>query len=118
MPVSQHQKTAPGPPRATAVETPMILPVPRVAARVVARAPKAERFLEGLDALCLSGVMERRRALPICRCGMWSFKVKKRWVPISRNKSGRFQRKSLIKDNIFKAGHLSYCFGSSQSWKP
>ena len=36
IPVIQHQKMAPGPPRATAVETPMMLPVPRVAARVVA----------------------------------------------------------------------------------
>ena len=36
-PVSQHQNTAPGPPRAMAVATPMILPVPMVAARAVAR---------------------------------------------------------------------------------
>lgn len=44
IPVIQHQKIAPGPPRATAVETPMIFPVPRVAARVVERAEKGERF--------------------------------------------------------------------------
>ena len=38
-PVSQHQSTAPGPPRAIAVPTPMILPVPIVDASAVARAP-------------------------------------------------------------------------------
>jgi len=43
-PVIQHQKTAPGPPRATAVETPTILPVPRVAARVVDNVAKTERL--------------------------------------------------------------------------
>lgn len=44
IPVIQHQKIAPGPPRATAVETPMIFPVPRVAASVVERAEKGDRF--------------------------------------------------------------------------
>lgn len=44
IPVIQHQKMAPGPPRATAVETPIILPVPSVAASVVERAPKGERL--------------------------------------------------------------------------
>src|SRR5574344_822220 len=39
MPAIQHQNTAPGPPRAMAVPTPIILPVPIVAARAVARAP-------------------------------------------------------------------------------
>ena len=38
-PVSQHQSTAPGPPRVMAVATPTMLPVPMVAARAVARAP-------------------------------------------------------------------------------
>ena len=51
IPVIQHQKMAPGPPRATAVETPMMLPVPRVAARVVARAEKGDRFWPVLSAL-------------------------------------------------------------------
>lgn len=37
-PVSQHQRTAPGPPSAIAVPTPMILPVPIVEASAVARA--------------------------------------------------------------------------------
>ena len=38
-PVSQHQNTAPGPPNATAVATPMMFPVPMVAASEVASAP-------------------------------------------------------------------------------
>ena len=42
-PVKKHQNRAPGPPRAIAVETPTILPVPRVAARVVARVAKLLR---------------------------------------------------------------------------
>ncbi len=37
-PVIQHQKTAPGPPKYTAVPTPMILPVPIVEARAVVNA--------------------------------------------------------------------------------
>ena len=37
-PVSQHQKTAPGPPIAMAVDTPTIFPVPIVAAKVAVRA--------------------------------------------------------------------------------
>ena len=39
MPVIQHQNTAPGPPRAIAVPTPMIFPVPIVEASAVASAP-------------------------------------------------------------------------------
>ena len=38
-PVIQHHSTAPGPPRAIAVATPIILPVPIVAAKDVANAP-------------------------------------------------------------------------------
>ena len=38
-PVSQHQSTAPGPPRVMAVATPTMLPVPMVAAKAVAKAP-------------------------------------------------------------------------------
>ena len=38
-PVSQSQRTAPGPPAAIAVATPTILPVPIVAASAVVRAP-------------------------------------------------------------------------------
>ena len=41
-PESQHQSTAPGPPRATAVATPTMLPVPMVAASAVAKAPNCD----------------------------------------------------------------------------
>ena len=41
-PVSQHQNTAPGPPSATAVATPIMLPVPMVAASAVANAPNCD----------------------------------------------------------------------------
>ena len=41
-PVTHIQKIAPGPPRAIAVPTPAILPVPTVAAKEVIKAPKCE----------------------------------------------------------------------------
>src|SRR5699024_2526895 len=41
-PVSQHHRTAPGPPRAMAVPTPIIFPVPIVAARAVVSAPNCD----------------------------------------------------------------------------
>ena len=47
-PAIQHHSTAPGPPRVMAVATPMMLPVPIVAAREVARAPN---WLTSPDAL-------------------------------------------------------------------
>ena len=78
-PVKKHQNRAPGPPRAIAVETPTILPVPRVAARVVARVAKLLRpcpvcasdgCLSGTAALFsrmafFSGRRDRRMAFPI-----------------------------------------------------
>ena len=66
MPVTQHQKIAPGPPSATAVDTPMMFPVPKVAARVVERVAKTERFLP-----CLSeeGVTDNLMACKIFFCG-------------------------------------------------
>ena len=42
MPVTMHQKTAPGPPRQTAVATPTTLPVPMVEASATERAAKGE----------------------------------------------------------------------------
>ena len=62
IPVSQHQNRAPGPPAAMAADTPMIFPVPRVAARVVARAANPERFLESPS---FSGVTESRMAFSV-----------------------------------------------------
>ena len=79
-PVSQHQKTAPGPPRDTAVATPTMLPVPMVAARAVARAPN------WLTSPCVwwSLVTESRMALPTFSCGKRSLIVMKMWVPSRR----------------------------------
>ena len=74
MPVIQHQNRAPGPPTATAVETPMMLPVPSVAARVVASAANPETP----EPFPSSGVTERRIAFRVYFCGNFSFTVKKR----------------------------------------
>ncbi|CDD45844.1 unknown [Firmicutes bacterium CAG:534] len=73
IPVIQHQNMAPGPPRAMAVETPTIFPVPRVAARVADRVAKADRFC------CLpfpEGRRESLMAFQIFFCGKCSFMVK------------------------------------------
>ena len=76
-PVIQHHSTAPGPPSATAVATPTILPVPRVAARAVASAPNCETSpLEPL-----SFVNDRRNAVPIFNCGKRRRTVKNKCVP-------------------------------------
>ncbi len=72
MPVTQHQKTAPGPPRATAVETPMIFPVPSVAASVVESAENGDRFLSPVSSMPSESLI----AWKILRCGMRSFPVK------------------------------------------
>ena len=53
-PVSQHHSTDPGPPSATAVATPTMLPVPMVAASAVASAPNCDTSPEDP----LSGVIE------------------------------------------------------------
>ena len=89
IPVAQHQKIAPGPPKATAVETPMILPVPKVAARVVDKVANTERLF---PPSFLEGVTDRRMALKIFFCGKSNFMVKYKWVPIRRNKRGPLHR--------------------------
>ena len=62
-PVNQHQNTAPGPPNATAVATPMMFPVPIVAARAVASAPNCDT-----SPFCdLSRCTDRRMAVNILR---------------------------------------------------
>ena len=58
-PVSQHQRTAPGPPSATAVPTPMILPVPMVEARAVVSAPN------WLTSPSASGSFATERRIPV-----------------------------------------------------
>ena len=79
-PVSQHQRTAPGPPRAMAVPTPMIFPVPIVEARAVVRAPN---WLTSPSAL-VSLVTDRRMAVPILRWITPVRMVMKIWVPRSK----------------------------------
>ena len=71
-PVSQHQKMAPGPPRATAVETPTILPVPRVEASVVDRVAKTEKFLLSPEGAQTDIRIADRR----CFCGNFNKSVK------------------------------------------
>ena len=90
-PVSQHQKTAPGPPNATAVATPMMFPVPIVAARAVASAPNCDT-----SPFCdLSRWTERRMAVNNLRCGKRRRMVRKMWVPSSNTIIGQPQRKEL-----------------------
>lgn len=73
-PVSQHQSTAPGPPRATAVATPIMFPVPIVAAKAVARAPNCDTS----PSACSSFLTESFMAVNILRCGNFSLTVRKR----------------------------------------
>ncbi len=64
-PVSQHHNTAPGPPNEIAVATPMMLPVPMVAARAVAKAPNCDTS----PVAPLSWLTDSRMAVKILRCG-------------------------------------------------
>ena len=77
MPVSQHHSTAPGPPSDTAVATPMMLPVPMVAASEVARA--ANWLTSPVESLSFD--TDNLMAVNILRCGTRSLKVRKMWVP-------------------------------------
>ena len=63
-PVSHIHSTAPGPPAATAVATPTILPVPMVAASAVVSAPKCEMS----PAPSLLRLKESFMPLSRCRC--------------------------------------------------
>jgi len=87
-PVIQHQNTAPGPPIATAVATPTMLPVPMVAASAVASAPNwltspsPSRFLR----------RDIRTASGMNRCIPRSRNVRKMWVPNSKTSIGGPQR--------------------------
>ena len=71
-PVSQHHNTAPGPPNATAVATPMMLPVPMVAASAVASAPNCETSPDAF----LSGTTDSLMAVNIFLCGTFRRKVR------------------------------------------
>ena len=90
-PVSQHQNTAPGPPSVMAVATPMMLPVPMVAARAVANAPNwlTSPFADESD------LTDRRMAVSSLRCGNRNRMVMNTWVPSRMMTMGHPQRKSL-----------------------
>ena len=90
-PVSQHQNTAPGPPKAMAVATPMMLPVPMVAARAVAKAPNCDTS----PVACLSRFTDNAMALKILRCGKRRRMVRKMWVPKRRTIMGHPHRNAL-----------------------
>ena len=79
-PVSQHHSTAPGPPRAMAVATPMMLPVPMVAARAVANEPNCDTSPVASG----SRFTERRMAFKMWRWGKRRRMVRKICVPNSR----------------------------------
>ena len=104
-PVSQHQNTAPGPPRAMAVATPMILPVPMVAARAVARAPNWETS----PVAFLSFLKDSDIAWKILRCGKRRRTVRKMWVPSSRMIIGHPQRNELkdVKNSLIASMLIS-----------
>ena len=80
IPVSQHHSTAPGPPIATAVATPIMLPVPMVAASELAKA--ANWLTSPVEPL--SFFTEIFRAVHILRCGTRRRMVRKRCVPRRR----------------------------------
>ena len=90
-PVSQHHSTAPGPPRAMAVATPMMLPVPMVAASAVASAPNCDTSPVASGSL----FTDSRMALKICLCGNRRRMVRNRCVPSSRMIIGHPQSSPL-----------------------
>ena len=76
-PVSQHHSTAPGPPRAMAVATPMMFPVPMVAANAVASDANCDTSPEAPG----SRFTESFIAVKIFLCGNFSLTVRNKWVP-------------------------------------
>ena len=76
-PVIQHQNTAPGPPKETAVATPIMFPVPIVAASDVANAPNW--LTSPFDPL--SGVTDNFIAVKIFRWGNFKRIVRNKCVP-------------------------------------
>ena len=79
-PVSQHHSTAPGPPRAIAVATPTILPVPMVAASAVASEPNCDTSPVASGSFCTDSLI----ALKMWRWGHLNLMVRNRCVPSSR----------------------------------
>ena len=91
-PVSQHHNTAPGPPKAMAVATPMMFPVPIVAARAVANDENCDTSPVASGSRCT----DSRMALSICLCGKCNRIVRKRWVPKSRIIMGQPHNRELV----------------------
>ena len=81
-----------GPPRAMAVATQIILPVPIVAARAVAKAPNCDTSPEA----SLSRLILKRMAVNSLRCGQRKRIVRKMCVPKSSIIIGHPQSKLLI----------------------
>ncbi len=94
-PVSHIQSTAPGPPAATAVATPTMLPVPMVAASAVISAPKWLMSPSPSRRRWNERRMARGRYVWIRR----SRTVRKRCVPNSSTSRGGPQTQSLIVDS-------------------
>ena len=95
-PVSQHHSTAPGPPKAMAVDTPMILPVPIVAASAVASEANCDTSPSPSGSFFTDNLM----AVNIHRCGNRKRMVRKIWVPRSRIIMGHPHNHPLSTANI------------------
>ena len=87
---------APGPPSATAVDTPIILPVPSVAAKAVVSVAKEE--VEEV----LSDEKVSLSDLKVCFWTNFNLKVKNRWTPNNRIIIGAPQRILFILFNVSK----------------
>ena len=95
-PVIQHQNTAPGPPKAMAVPTPTMFPVPIVAAKAVANAPNCDTS----PSASLSLLNDSLMAFRMWRWGKRKRMVRKMWVPNKSIIVGRPQTHELISPTI------------------
>ena len=101
-PVNQIQRTAPGPPSAMAVPTPMMFAVPTVEARAVVSAPNCETSPGASGSL----VTESFMALKMSFCTKPVLKVIKRCVPSKRIICGQ-PHKILSNCSIIVAAFIS-----------
>ena len=111
-PVSQHHNTAPGPPSDTAVATPIILPVPMVAAKAVANAPNCDTSPWAFLSLLMLSFMALRRNL----CGKRSRMVRKICVPNNRIIIGQPHRSELTSERnsviLFILGNVFHSYSN------
>ena len=92
-PVSHIQSTAPGPPEAMAVPTPIMLPVPMVEARAVVSAPNWDTSPAPSTSLVTESLMPK----PSLRWIKPVLMVIKRWVPnSSTNSQGPHSHPSIV----------------------